>query len=126
MNIPIEVVRKGLTEEYVELAEARREVRSTLYRNSREYNEVLSSVYGLSHNYDPYYYENIGPAKTDETGRHTAASRKLYETWTHALLVEETAKRLPEIAGRIKDAQKELTEIANKINRMEATGNYDG
>lgn len=95
-SIPIEVVRKGLTEEYVNLFEARRE-----------------SIENLDRAISDYYETELSIRKLLKTARKIEM--------IDALLVEETAKRLPEIVGRIKEAQKELEEITDKINQMEVT-----
>lgn len=106
--IPLKVAEKGLTAKYIELSHKIDLARAEVLEYEREHAECVRQLYNLI----AYDYGNGVPSPV-AIGYDGEVPNKNehFEPWTHALLVEEVAKRLPEIVGKLKEAQLRFDEL---------------
>lgn len=118
--IPVEVAEKGLTAKYVQLSHEIDLARMDVKKREREHAECMHRIYNLiSYDYgngipSPVFVGYDGEVATDNENS---------DPWTHALLVEEVAKRLPEIVGKLKEAQFKRDNLYAEMKEL--TGKYD-
>lgn len=113
--IPLKVAEKGLTAWYVELSHKIDLARAEVIEYELEHTECVRQLYNLI----AYDYGNGVPSPVS-IGYDGEIPNKGgdFAPWTHALLVEEVAKRLPEIVGKMKEAQLRCDELIAEMKEV--------
>lgn len=94
MDIPIEVVRKGLAEDYIRLYEKTDITEKKLYKIKNKHSEHIRKLYKVVTG-DSAFFAN---------GQSVYIGGKI---WEHALIIEQLSKELVEIAAEYMDIKAE-------------------
>lgn len=124
MQIPLSVVRKGLTDEYVDLINKQNGARIETEEKATAYSILIKEVFKLScevHN--KYCNKNaIVPARIyedrDRDFKVFYGEDIKTNPFTHALMVEETSKKLMSAAGEFTEAFREMQLIKERLDKL--------
>lgn len=117
MYVPLEVVKKGKTEEYVRLIEKRDELNSKISGLKYEYRKIVTCIFN---ELVPNTYYN------EEKYLKTYGAKRYFEeyyigdhnVWKQSVMIEGLSKQLLEISGDIAKTRLEIEENDNKLEEL--------
>ncbi len=124
MQIPLSIVRKGLTDEYVDLINKQNGARVETKEKATAYSNLIKEVFKLScevHN--KYCNKNaIVPARIyevrDRDFKVFHGEDMKTSPFTHALMIERTSKKLVEAAGEFTESFREMQRVKEKLDKL--------
>lgn len=127
MNIPIVVARKGNIDEYLNKEEELRVAKNDNNKLRKSYNVKLENIFNqVSYNYVNYksnrygmdYREEYKAAYVSWNNCKVINDNESQDIWIYSLILNERAKELIELAGKIKESELKILYLENEIKAM--------
>lgn len=120
MNVPIEIVRRGKSEEYVRLQDMLNELKSKYMSTCERFGEAIREMVGYTYGTERSYHQ--GHAYVAHTGKVRGPNKDgiSVETnvWTYSQMIQNTSESLTELAGELVDINVEIAKVESELRRL--------